>query len=80
MGPIKFLDVYTSKYSLYGPLHFQTYPSNCSYQNPGSQPNTRLAENNNLDRGSGNEVQVKHRKNVLSAFDKTERRLGAFKI
>lgn len=65
MGPIKFSNVYTSKYNLYGPLHFPTYPPKRSYQYPGSQPNTRLAENNNLDKGSGTEVQLKCRKNIL---------------
>lgn len=65
MGPIKFSNVYTSKYNLYGLFHFQLYPSNRSYQNSGSQPNNRPAENNNLDKGSGAEVHLKCRKNVL---------------
>ena len=44
---------------------FQIYPSKCSYQNPRSQPNVRLAENNNLDKGSGTEMQLKYKKSVL---------------
>lgn len=65
MYPIKFSNVCTSKYNLYGFLHFHIYPSKCSYQNPGSQPNTRRAENNNLDKGSGTEAQLKCKKSVL---------------
>lgn len=68
MYPIKFSNVYTSKYNLYGSLHFQIHPSKCSYQNPGSQPNTRLAENNNLDKGSGTEEQMKCKKSVLCKY------------
>lgn len=64
MCPTKFLNVYTSTYYLYGLLHFQIYPSKCSYQNPGSQPNIRLAENNNWDKGSGTEMQLKCKKSV----------------
>lgn len=62
MGPIKFSNVYTSKYNLYGSLHFQIDLSKRRYQSHGAQPNSRLAENSNLDKGSGTEVQLKCRK------------------
>lgn len=66
MCPIKSSNVYTSKHNLYGPLHFQIYPSKCSYQNSRIQPNNRLAENNHLDKGSGTEEQLKCKKSVLA--------------
>lgn len=65
MYPIKFSNVYTSKYNFYGSLHFQIYPSKCNYLNPGSQPNIRMAENNDLDKGSGTEAGSKCKKSVL---------------
>lgn len=61
---------------MYGPLHFQIYPFKCSYQNPGSQPNTRPAENNNLDKGSGIGEQLKCKKNCPTKVDLTEWRDG----
>lgn len=68
MQPIKFSNMYTSKCNLYGPFHFQIYPFKCSYQNPGSQPNTRPAENSNLDKGSGAGAQLKCKKSVLRKY------------